>query len=82
MRADADGAFLPFHDLWDEVEAGQPAGQMFRLDDPLAAPHTMLFPASGLIAGRRARSGVRQGDVLYWIVRDIIETPVPVIEGG
>lgn len=71
LSVDEPGVFVPFHRLWDTVEEGQPAGQFFRLDAPREPPRTLVFPASGLIAGRRARSGVRPGDVLYWIVRDI-----------
>ncbi len=71
LRCDGPGVFVPFHRLWDEVDAGQPAGQVFRTDDPAAAPRTLEFPSSGLVIGRRARSGVEGGDVLYWIVRDL-----------
>lgn len=71
LPADRDGMFIPFHNLWDEVEAGQPAGQIIAFDAPLAAPETVRFTASGIIAGRRARSGIETGDTLYWIVRDI-----------
>jgi predicted deacylase len=73
MLAPGAGIFVPFHRLWDEVVAGQPAGQLIRLDAPFAASQTILFPSSGMVAGRRARSGVAAGDPLYWIVRDIIE---------
>ena len=73
VLSDRAGMFVPFHGLWDEVVAGQPAGQIIPLDLPFAAPETVLFPASGLIAGRRASSGVGPGDLLYWIVRDIAE---------
>jgi hypothetical protein len=31
----------------------------------------LRFPASGLIAGRRATSGVAAGDTLYWIVTEL-----------
>lgn len=73
MVCDAPGIFIPAHGLWDEVEEGQPAGQLVRVDKPTAAPRTLVYPASGLIAGRRATSGVSAGDVLYWIVRDLEE---------
>lgn len=70
MAAERAGMFVPFHGLWDEVVAGQPAGQIVPLDAPFARPETVLFPSSGLIAGRRASSGVGPGDVLYWILAD------------
>lgn len=70
MLSDSDGIFIPFRGLWDEVEEGEPAGQIIPRDQPFEAPRTLHFPASGLIAGRAARSGVAAGDVLYWVVRD------------
>ena len=72
MLAACAGMFVPFHRLWDEVSAGQPAGQIIPLDAPFAAPEPVRFPASGIIAGRRANSGVKPGDLLYWIVRDMV----------
>lgn len=69
--ADGDGVFVPFHKVWDMVDAGQLAGHLFRLDAPREPPRTVTFPASGLVAGCRVQSGVAPGDVLYWIVRDI-----------
>jgi predicted deacylase len=74
MRCDRPGVFVPFHRLWDRVEAGGPAGQLVQVHAPTAPPQTLVFPASGLIAGRRARSGVAAGDVLYWIVQDLEES--------
>ena len=72
MVAERAGMFIPFHGLWDEVVAGQPAGQIIPLDAPFARPETLLFPSSGLIAGRLASSGVGPGDVLYWILADSV----------
>ena len=72
MVAERAGMFIPFHGLWDEVVAGQPAGQLIALDAPFARPETLLFPSSGLIAGRLASSGVGPGDVLYWILADSV----------
>jgi predicted deacylase len=72
MVAERAGMFIPFHGLWDEVVAGQPAGQLIPLDAPFARPETLLFPSSGLIAGRLASSGVGPGDVLYWILADSV----------
>jgi predicted deacylase len=77
VLSDRSGMFVPFHGLWDEVVAGQPAGQIVPLDRPFAMPETVVFPASGLIAGRRASSGVGPGDLLYWIVCDIAEGERP-----
>lgn len=71
LAAPSPGVFVPFHRLWDRVEEGHPAGQLIRLDAPEASPRLIRFPASGLVVGRRARSGVAAGDVLYWTVRDI-----------
>lgn len=71
MLAESAGMFVPFHGLLDEVAEGAPAGQLVPLDAPFAKPQTLRFPASGLIAGRRATSGVAAGDALYWIVTDI-----------
>ena len=73
MRCDGPGVFVPFCKLWDKVEEGQPAGQLVRPDEPNATPRTLAFPASGLVAARRATSGVTSDDVLYWIVHDVQE---------
>lgn len=73
MLSDGPNVFVPLCKLWDMVEEGQPAGQLVRTDEPNATPPTFAFPASGLVPGRRATSGVVDGDVLYWIVRDIDE---------
>ena len=51
MAAERAGMFIPSHGLWDEVVAGEPAGQIVPLDAPFAKPETLRFPASGLIAG-------------------------------
>jgi predicted deacylase len=71
MTIDQAGIFVPLHRLFDEVEAGQPAGQLYHLDEPMRPAQVVCFPSSGLIAGRRATSGVEPGDQVYWIVRDI-----------
>jgi predicted deacylase len=71
LTAARAGMFVPFHGLGDDVIAGQPAGQIVPLDAPFAPPETVVFPASGLIAARRATCGVAPGDVLYWVVADL-----------
>jgi predicted deacylase len=70
MEAPERGVFVPRHDLWDEVEAGAPAGQLHFPEQPGRAPLAVRYPAGGLIAARRAHGGVEQGTVLYWIVQD------------
>ena len=73
VTSDGPGVFVPFHELGAWVEEGQPAGQLFCLMDPRLPPRCLRFPASGLVAGRRERSGVEEGDVLFWVVQDLGE---------
>ncbi|MCP8937474.1 succinylglutamate desuccinylase/aspartoacylase family protein [Alsobacter sp. SYSU M60028] len=82
MATERPGMFVPYRGLWDEVVAGEPAGRFVPLDDPFATPETLRFPASGLIAARRASSGVQPGDVLYWIVADVSGEPRRAIDGA
>lgn len=53
MAAERTGMFIPSNGLWDEVVAGEPAGQIVPLDAPFAKPETLRFPASGLGKQRR-----------------------------
>ena len=65
------GIFEAFHDLWEEVSAGQPAGLLHFPETPLREPLALHYPDTGLLAGRRSLGGVSQGDVLYWLVQDV-----------
>jgi hypothetical protein len=60
--ATMDGVFEPFHDLGQEVRAGEPAGRIHVTWDPARPPDTLTYRADGILYGRRQPGRVRPGN--------------------
>jgi len=68
--ADDDGVFEPFVELGDDVEAGQPVGQIHCLPDPARPPRVQQAGSAGTVFCRRASANTRRGDCLLVIAQD------------
>lgn len=64
LLAPRPGLFEPLFELGDAVEAGQPAGLLFELDESLRAPQALCFPAAGVVVNRYRAALVPAGAVL------------------
>ena len=63
--ASMDGVFEPRVQLGDGVEAGQLAGIIHPLDDPMRDSAEVYFNASGTVVCRRVPARLRRGDYLF-----------------
>lgn len=65
------GLFEPARKPGDTVSAGQHAGWLHQLDDPLSAATELRFTASGVITWRRFPTLTAPGDALFGLMADI-----------
>lgn len=70
VYAPANGIWEPYHALWTEVEAGQPAGALNFLDDPGRAPLEAAYRGSGLLYARRAPGLSIRGNCVAVLLND------------
>ncbi len=68
--APADGVFEAFHDLGDQVEAGQPAGAIHFMEDPGRQPEMARFGCSGMLYARRAFGRAVRGNCVSVVVTE------------
>lgn len=71
LYAPTRGWFEPHFDLGDTVKAGQVAGQVHFLDEPLREPITLHFEADGVVICRRPPVPVERGDCIAHLAADI-----------
>jgi predicted deacylase len=69
IMAPVSGIFEPFYEMGDELEAGQPIGQMHLIDQPFASPIPVKGRTSGMLISRRAFPLTHQGDCVATLVR-------------
>lgn len=71
LYAPTRGWFEPYFDLGSTVTAGQIAGQVHFLDEPLREPITLHFEADGIVICRRPPVPVERGDCIAHLAADI-----------
>jgi len=64
------GIFEAYHAPGDEVEAGQPAGAVHFVEEPLRAPVPVLFEHSGVLFAVRGPGWVESGDGVAIVASD------------
>ena len=64
------GLFEPFHELGDEVEAGNAAGAIHHPEEPWREPTTTHFEHNGVVLAKRIPGRVERGDCLYQMGSD------------
>ncbi len=65
------GLFEPFVDLGDRVVAGQPAGQVHFVDDPMRPATVSYFNGSGLVVCKRLPGRVVRGDCVFHLADEL-----------
>ena len=71
LEAPVRGLFEPYCQLGDAVEAGQPAGCIYALDEPERPAVEMVFNIDGLIIGTRTPAFVERGMFTYNVAPEI-----------
>jgi uncharacterized protein len=71
VHAPCRGLFEPAFELGHEVERGQPAGYIHRIDDPASPPVEVRFGGSGLVICKRPILQVERGDCLAHLATDL-----------
>ena len=69
LMAPVSGIFEPFFEMGAWIEAGQAIGQMHLVEQPFAAPISVVARTSGMLISRRAFPLTRQGDCVATLVR-------------
>lgn len=69
VMAPVSGIFEPFFEMGEQVEAGQPLGQIHSTELPFAAPHPVIAQTGGLLFGRCGFPLTQQGACVATIVR-------------
>jgi len=69
VMAPVSGIFEPFFEMGEQIEAGQPIGQIHSTELPFAAPHSVLAQTGGLLFGRCGFPLTQQGACVATIVR-------------
>jgi predicted deacylase len=67
VHAPANGLFEPYVELGQEVRAGDKAGRLHFIEEPLRAPLEPVFKASGTLVCKRAQGRCERGDCLAHI---------------
>ncbi|MCO6390824.1 succinylglutamate desuccinylase [Aliihoeflea aestuarii] len=62
VLASGDGVFEPFHANGTEISAGQPAGRVHFLDDPMRLPAELIYRQDGIVYARRQPGRVKPGN--------------------
>jgi predicted deacylase len=70
------GVFEPAFELGDDVKAGQQAGRVVFVDQPLREPVTLHWPRAGTVICRRAPAPCARGDCLGHLATDWIDDEV------
>ncbi len=70
--ATMDGILEPLHRNGMEVRAGDPAGRIHCTWDPVRAPDTIFYGASGILYARRQPGRVRGGNCCFVVASDYI----------
>ncbi len=69
VMAPVSGIFEPFFELGDQVESGQPIGQIFSTELPFAEPTPVKIRTGGLLFSRAGFPLIHQGACIATIVR-------------
>jgi len=64
------GLFEPFVELSENVQAGQPCGQIHFVDNPVREPVPTAFRASGMVVCKRRFGRVERGDCVAHLATD------------
>jgi len=75
VLASDEGVFEPYHENGATVRAGEPAGRIHFLNDPIRRPVELAYQADGVLYGRRHPGKVRPGNCCLVVAR-------PLEEGG
>lgn len=70
IYASSDGLFEPLVEVGATVRAGQPAGYLHQLSQPLAEPIELQFKMEGIVIYRRHPTLTALGDALYGLAAD------------
>ncbi len=70
VHAPDAGLFEPFVKLGDDVEAGQPAGQVLFVDNPVRPAVACHFRTHGMVVCQRAIGRVERGDCVFHLATD------------
>jgi predicted deacylase len=70
VYAMADGLFEPHVELGERVVAGQKAGRLHFVDDPLRPPLEPTFARDGIVVCRRAQGRCERGDCVVHLVTE------------
>jgi hypothetical protein len=70
VHAPCSGVFEPAFALGQEVDPGQPAGWIHRIDDPEAPPREVRFERGGIAFCKRPITAVERGDCLAHVGTD------------
>lgn len=66
-----EGLFEPFAKPGDQVAAGQNAGCIHYLNDPMARPLELKFAAAGVVSFRRFLTLTSTGDALFGLIKEV-----------
>ena len=69
IMAPCSGIFEPFFELEDDVEVGQPVGQIHSLEQVEKAPEPVIAKTSGKVIARRSIPLTTQGECVTVLVR-------------
>jgi len=62
------GIYRPFFELGNVVEAGQPAGAIYDIEDPWRPPTVMTFRRSGILWAGRGQGWIEAGDAAAVVI--------------
>lgn len=65
-----DGIYEPLHDLYSDVEAGTPIGQIHFITSPERSPQLVIAETRGVVYARHAPGLVQKGDTVAILARD------------
>lgn len=71
LLSPGDGWFEPLVKIGDEVSAGQIAGYLHRLSEPLSTPQPIAFPVAGRVYSQRTFGLTHQGNSLMVLVEPL-----------
>lgn len=71
LLSPGDGWFEPVVNIGDQVAAGDVAGWLHRLSEPLVQPVAVHFPIGGCVYSQRTFGITRQGNSLMVLVQDL-----------
>jgi len=71
LYAKNDGIFEAFYELGEELDAGEPVGQVHFPEDPARSPEIIVIKRSGMLVGTRGPGFVERGDCVAVTAKDL-----------